>query len=57
MYKQAVAVNADNAKKALELHAIAHPNDRLVGWYRTGLCIDGPSISIHQTVLVIDWTK
>jgi len=49
---QAVAVNADNAKKAMELHAIAHPNDRLVGWYRTGLRIDGPSISIHQTVLV-----
>lgn len=36
----------------MELHATAHPNDRLVGWYRTGLRIDGPSISIHQTVLV-----
>ena len=47
-----MAVNADNAKKALELHAIAHPNDRLVGWYRTGLRVDGPSISIHQTVLI-----
>lgn len=47
-----MAVNADNAIKAMELHATAHPNDRLVGWYRTGLSIDVQSNSIHQTILI-----
>jgi len=47
-----VAVNADNAKLALELHAQTHPDDRFVGWYRTGLEIEENSTSIHETIII-----
>lgn len=47
-----IAVNAENASKALELHAMAHPNDRLVGWYRTGLQIEANSTSIHDRIII-----
>jgi len=49
---KAVAVKLDNAKKAVILHSIAHPNDRLVGWYRTGLTVDLQSIPIHNTIIL-----
>jgi len=48
----AVAVNADNAKRALELHAQTDPQDRLVGWYRTGLAIEDHSSIIHETIIL-----
>jgi len=47
-----VAVNVDNAKKALHLHAQTHPNDRFVGWYRTGLAIEQNSTTIHDMIIL-----
>ena len=52
IYKQqAVAVNQDNAMKALQLHATAHIDDRFIGWYRTGLQIDINTTSIQEAVM------
>lgn len=49
---QNVAVNVDNAKRALELHGQTHPNDRFVGWYRTGLAIEADSTTIHEMIIL-----
>merc|ERR1719242_1231360 len=47
-----VALELAVAKQALKLHAMAHPNDRLVGWYRTGLTIEASSTSIHDLIII-----
>ena len=47
-----MAVNVDNAKRALELHAQTHPEDRFVGWYRTGLSIENNSTTIHEMIIL-----
>lgn len=47
-----VALELAVAKQALKLHAMAHPNDRLVGWYRTGLTIEASSTSIHDMIII-----
>eukprot|EP00483_Globobulimina_turgida_P008536 UN08553 len=49
---QQIALELSVAKEALKLHAMAHANDRLVGWYRTGLQIEASSIFIHDQIII-----
>ncbi len=54
---QEVALEVSIAKEALKLHRISHPNDRLVGWYKTGNTIEATSTSIHGMIILKELGK
>eukprot|EP01084_Bolivina_argentea_P171481 297085_1 len=47
-----LALEVTIAKEVIKLHAQSHPNDRLIGWYRTGLQIEPDSTNIHEGIII-----